>query len=182
MKALIAVLLGGLAVACAAPPAPTPGPSPSIFEIPSRSASASVPSPSPSALTDSIGNILFSRPADWQEERPTVAVFPGPLLWLSSEPLASACAPIPPQFPIGCLPGAVLPDGGVLIEFGSGATLILSAATPIPIRDVQSDACTAAGGHAVSTRLAVTYIDACLRGRRADAAFDAFYRSLRLRG
>jgi hypothetical protein len=138
------------------------------------------PSPTPGPVADAVGNIRFVRPATWFDQRPTHPTSPGVLLWITNQSIPAACGPLPPGFPMGCRYGVSLPDGSVQITFGSGATLVETAATPLPIRQVTDAACVASGGHGVSTRLEVFYIDACLRGPTAEAEFAAFYASLRI--
>jgi hypothetical protein len=82
------------------------------------------------------------------------------------------------SFPIECLPGGLLRDGGILMIFSSGAILVQPAPTPLPLETFASDVCTRAGGRGVATRVGTTYISACLRGQAAEAAFDLFFRSL----
>ena len=179
MKALAAALLCGLLVGCATP-GPTASPLQGHRASPTPTTESPSPSPNPTQLTESAGNVIFTRPANWYEQRPTVNLDPGTELWLSSVPLASANGPMPLGFPTTYLSGGVLPDGGVLITFGSGAVLMRPRPTPLTFDDVRDDACAAAGGHALASSMQGTYIDACLKGSAADLAFDAFFRSLRL--
>ena len=179
MKALAAALLCGLLVGCATP-GPTASPSQGLRASPAPGAEPPSPSTSPTPLTESAGNIIFTRPANWYEQRPTVSLIPGTELWLSSVPLAPANGPMPLGFPTTYLSGGVLPDGGVLITFGSDAGLMLPRPTPLTFDNVPDDTCAVAGGHALATSMHGTSIAACLNGSAADLAFDAFFRSLRL--
>ena len=176
MKAFAAALLCSLVLGCATPPAPTPSPTQPLI----ASSTPTTEPPSPTLLTESAGNVIFTRPANWYEQRPTVNLDPGTELWLSSVPLASANGPMPLGFPTTYLSGGVLPDGGVLITFGSGAVLALPRPTPLTFDNVRDDACAAVGGHALASSMQGTYIAACLNGSAADLAFDAFLGSLRL--
>ena len=180
MKAFAAALLCSLVLGCATPPAPTASPTQSLPASPTPTTKSPSPSPNPTQLTESAGNVIFTRPANWYEQRPTVNLDPGTELWLSSVPLASANGPMPLGFPTTYLSGGVLPDGGVLITFGSGAVLALPRPTPLTFDNVRDDACAAVGGHALASSMQGTYIAACLNGSAADLAFDAFLGSLRL--
>ena len=123
------------------------------------------PSPSPALLTESAGNVLFTRPASWYEQRPTVLLDPGTELWLSSVPIASANSPMPLGFPVAYLAGGVLPDGGVLITFGSVAGIMLPRPTPLTFDNIQDDTCAAAGGHTLVTNIQSTSVAAWHRWR-----------------
>jgi hypothetical protein len=138
---------------------------------------AATPAASPPAfVSDGVDGVTFTRPASWSDNVPTHPVFTR--LWLSSEPLSSPCDALTWAFPIACLPGGVLPDGGVLVVFSRGGIFVPFASAPLPLSTGRDDSCAAAGGHNVSTRLHDVYIGACLRGALAEAAYDAFYRSL----
>src|SRR5579862_9137743 len=92
MKVLAGVVLGVLIVGCAAP-LPSVGPLSTPTVTPPTPAQSSRPSesPVPALVADAFGDIAFVRPSTWQKIRPTLDVFPGPLLWLSSVPLDAAC-------------------------------------------------------------------------------------------
>lgn len=181
MKMFVALVLCGLVAGCAAP-SPSVGPISIPTTTPPTSTQSSPPSASPASalVPDAFGDISFIRPSSWQKVRPAVQVAPGPLLWLSSVALDPACTRAATTSAMSCMPGRVLPDGGAFVAFGTGGTLVQTAATPLPVRQVADDACTAAGGHMLTTRIEAFYIGACLRGPSADAAFDAFYASLRI--
>jgi hypothetical protein len=66
----------------------------------------------------------------------------------------------------------------VLIEFSSAAAAVVPVPTPLPITEVQSASCLAAGGRELFTRIEGIYINACVRGSAADAAFRASVESL----
>jgi hypothetical protein len=181
MKALAAALLCSLVIGCATTqPPPTAAPPQSVPPSPSPTSSATLASPSPALITDTWGRISFVRPATWLDQVPTGDAFPGPSFYLSSEALSSGCVPRTPIYPFDCLPGGILPDGGVLIVFGRGATLVRTASTPLPIREVREDACAAAAGRELVTGFETFYIDGCVRGSAAEAAFRAFVQSLGL--
>ena len=173
--AILGLLSLVLLCACSTVQPTSPGsplpPTPSPADLATPSASP------PGEVTETRGGVTFTRPASWFGVQPPEALVPGPYWWLSSEPLSATC-PMVPGFPLECLPGGLLRDGGILITFSSGATLILSAPTPLPLETLASDACTRAGGQAVATGVGGTYIEACLRGQPAEAAFDRFFRSL----
>jgi hypothetical protein len=125
-----------------------------------------------------VGDIRFERPSAWNTTHPGDSIVPGIFLALSTVPLVTRCS-WPASGPMACLRGGAIPDGGVLIWFASGATLVVPAATPLPLATNGNIECTAAGGHELTTRVWSTYIGTCLHGSTADAAFLAFFRSLR---
>lgn len=169
-------LLTCLIVVCGcAAPGPTPSPPTSAVVA----TTSPVASASPSAtITDQVGDVRFERPSAWITTHPAESVVPGVFLALSTVPLTTPCS-MPVYGPMACLPGGAIPDGGVLIWFASGAMAVAPAATAMPLATGSDLACTAAGGHVLTTRLLATYIGACLRGSTADAAFLAFFGSLR---
>ncbi len=178
---LTLICIAFVAAACSTPtPSSLPPASPSPV---ATTATIATPPPSSSAnafILDSIGGLTFERPATWLTWHPTSAIVPGTFAWLSSVSLRP-CDPTA-GFPLACVPGMVLPDGGVVIAFASGAGLVIPAATPVPLATGHNPGCTVAGGHQVATRVWNIWIDACLRGSTADAAFGVFFRSLRRSG
>ena len=153
--------------------------------IPSASAVGSneLPPPSPSAepmvtasnelIDDAIGGIHFERPATWFWVRPSTVLIPGPSAWLTSVALTLPCPPVDPV-PVSCLAANGLPDGGIIITFGSAATSQLPAKTPAVVLSVPSASCATVGGdRSVSTRVGSTYIDACIHGSVGEAEFRA---------
>jgi hypothetical protein len=139
--------------------------------------SSAAPPTDDGRVTETRAGVTFTRPASWFVVQPPENFIPGPFLWLSSEPMSTPC-PMTADFPVGCLPGEVLPDGGILITFSSGATVTPQAPTALPIATFASDTCARAGGEAVSTRIGSTYIAACMRGPLAATTLDAFFGSL----
>jgi hypothetical protein len=185
MRATLFLLIGLVVLSGCSAPIPTPSPRPSRVATPTPEPSpvvattSPVPSASPSTtITDQVGDIRFERPTAWNTTHPGVSIDPGIFLVLSSVPLVTPCSWLA-SGPMACLPGAAIPNGGVLIWFATGGTAVVPAATPLPIVANDNIGCTAAGGHELTTRVWSTYIGACMRGSTADAAFLAFFRSLR---
>jgi hypothetical protein len=169
--------IGAATVAACSAPRPTMTPSPALTVGPTQAtAEASIPA-SASPIAESYGELSFVRPASWFETRPASPINPGAYLFLSSVPLNVPCPPTMGA-PIACLADGTLPDGGVLISIGSGATLGPGGTTPRPIVSAEYNQCAPVGGFAVSTGVNGAYVSACLRGTSASSAFDTFVRSL----
>ena len=112
--------------------------------------------------------------------KPSSPIIPGAFLFLSSVPLNTPCPPAM-SVPIECLQGAI-PDGGVLIALGNGATLGPGGSTPRPAASPAFNACQSIGGYSVAGGIHGVFVSACLRGPAAQLAFDAFYASLQWHG
>lgn len=132
------------------------------------------PSETITLVADALGVIHFNRPTTWSWTVPSSSVIPGVVAWLSSVPLTEPC-PQQGLFPASCVAPGGLPEGTVVIEFGTGATLSMHAKGPTPLQSYLSVPCTAIGGdRSLSTRLGTTYINACVRGAAGETAFRAF--------
>ncbi len=116
----IAIVLGG----CAPVPSPTPAvssPSPSVNVLPPASASTEV-------ILDQVSSLIsFSRPANWARSQPNQhnPIEPGPMIYLSTDPLLISCAVEPDASPhppdargMACdWPLAALSPNGVFVDW-----------------------------------------------------------------
>lgn len=193
----------GAASACA----PTPSGSPATYSpqapaqatgSPARSPESPSPSPSPASVPDTANGISFERPSTWIRWQPNAhnPINPGPLIYLSTDPLLPACATTPDATPnpadaqgMACdWPLAALAPDGVLVTWYTTRILqrIPSAGEAIQVNGATTRlATTKPGGCAVinadesidllvpigqPTPLSNVAVFACLRGPDLAAA------------